>query len=179
MRLDPRACLYFFAILEVYALEQELGSTGGYGGLCPHLQLYNHQLERNTKPQISTRAGHSVPILLEPGRYREFSSKPIGFSHWKAILSGEKCALERLRNPSFWPKFTPNLPVARAAPKGERGNLGREQDHTWGSLTLVLVLTGYGESALHFLLLLLRLRSHLVLDWLYISHWQPQCRLLG
>lgn len=184
MRLDPRAGLCLFAVLEVHALEQELGCTGGYGGPCPHLPAWHptcssHQLERDIKPQISTRGRHSGLTLLEPGRYRELSSKTIGFSHWKTILSGKKCVLKGRGTQVFEQNSFSALPVAQAAPKGERGNLEREQELTRGSLTLVLVQTSYRESALHFLSLLLWLRPHLIPDWLCISHFQPGCRLLG
>lgn len=179
MRLDPRARLCFFA-----ALEQELGYTGGCGGPCPQLPALHHtwssqQLERDIKPKISTGAGHSVLILLEPGRYRVFVK-----ANWFSLLGKhpfrEKMYLEKVEITKFLSKILSQPSCGKSSSKRrERQPRKGTEKQERGSLTLVLGQTGYEESALHFLLLLLRLRSHLILYWLCISHLQPQCRLLG
>lgn len=75
-------------------------------------------------------------------------------------------------------KINPNLPVAQSAPKGERGNLGREQEQKRNSLI------GFGTkelwrvcTAFSFVAVVIQIPPDPC--WLCISHLQPRCRLLG
>ena len=195
MRLAPRACLCFFALL--YRSCTHWSKVWGtlMGMVSPISTSQRDTLHRaatNWKEVSSLRypeeqGTQSCFCLGQADTERSHKKQlvfPTGRHLWNQdyiLPYREQTLLERpWKNwgTQVWARLTPCLPVARAAPKGESRDPGREQEDTRGDLTLVLTQAGYGEPALLFLLLVLRLRSHLILYWLCISHLKPQCRLL-
>lgn len=148
-------------------------------GPCPHLPAlqptWSSQLERDIKLRHPQEQGTPSSLCLNQADTEGFLQSQ--FSHWKTILSEKKMCLGKAEVTKV-SKINPNLPVAQSAPKGERGNLGREQEQKRNSLI------GFGTkelwrvcTAFSFVAVVIQIPPDPC--WLCISHLQPRCRLLG
>lgn len=109
MRLDPRACLCFFAIVEMYALEQELGCTGGYGGPCPHLPALPHMEQPPTGKRHQASDIHKSRALSPRSVWTRQLQRVLIKASWFFPLGNhpfkEKMCLGKAEEPKFLSKI--------------------------------------------------------------------------